>query len=296
MVFMMRGGLYLGLALLLAPHGGCTVDRLTAAGRPCSIDAACGPNMICGPTGHCVPVGGRDAAADSPRRDGAADAVKIDRSGADGPLHDLKPTSDLKPPDLKLQPDLKPSPDSGPLTLVNESFTTGLGKLTPKQGTWTVSGGEAVQSSADENDNYATATVPVTDYTVESVVTVHSIKGIPTIYEGAGVAARVQPPLIANVPAAQYACVVLEDGDFLALAEGDGKGTFLKLMVQKATTIKLKTPYRVRLVVKGKDLTCSLPDNNLSVKASDSTLSWGVVGLTSLHAHASWSYLLVTSP
>jgi Thrombospondin type 3 repeat len=76
------------LGLLLILPGGCTVDRLSAQGRPCSASAPCGPDMACGPAGSCVPRDQvADGALDAPgRRDGALDAPWRDGPGADVPL------------------------------------------------------------------------------------------------------------------------------------------------------------------------------------------------------------------
>jgi hypothetical protein len=217
----------------------------------------------------------------------------------DGLAPDLMPPPDQKLPDLPPPPDQKLVPPDTVLVYVNEPFTSGPGALQPKRGNWSTGNGSYNQSSVVGNGDYAVAPVPVNDYAVETVVTIHDISAQGGICEGAGVAARLQPPLAVAPPGApvgQYACVVFPDCNYLALVEADGTDPYYYSLTYTSVTINYNTPYRLRLTVVGPVLTCELPDQGQVVSTSDSSHPSGPAALTTLFANASFDYMQVTPP
>jgi hypothetical protein len=203
----------------------------------------------------------------------------------------------LLPPDAVTAYDLPPTdtiytPDTLPYH-VNEPFNTGPGVVAAQRGNWTVSGGMLRQLSENENDNYATAPVPVDDYTVESEITIYKLKNLMNISEGAGVSARVQPPSRPGVVPGQYICLISPDGNVLGLLRAYGNTATVPALSTTSVQIQLNVPYRVRLTVKGATLTCELPDLGKQVTATDSTFSSGPAGLVTMYASAAFDYLLV---
>ena len=244
--------------------------------------------------------GGAGNDADS-RSDGTPPATD---SRSDGPPPATDSSVDTVAPDSSVDtvsPDSTVdtlAPDSGPPVYIDESFSSGPGALSADRGSWSYAGGRAVQSQTSINGPNLTGSVPVADYLVDSVLRIHGIQGLANAGEGAGIAARIQPPIAgnANNPRRMYGCVLSPDQGRVYIIEANGTSQLYSVRASSSPlTVALDTPYRVLLTVQGSQIRCSVPSLSVQLSTSDSSISSaGRAGLITLYAHASRDYLRVT--
>lgn len=215
----------------------------------------------------------------------------------DGPALEDGGAPDLAPSDL--QRTENGQPDSGKIDTggfyIKEPFSNGMGVLKSRSCTWSVKDGLIHQTDTTQNGCHALADVPANDYSAETYVQIHAIKGIPDWTEGAGLAVRVTktnyyPP----VPPAMYVCAISPDAGELVLARcPGGKTNDCLIMDRRTANISLGTPYRIQARVKGMSVECYLPDQGKSIVYPVLDLLKGGVGLVTFFARASYDYLWV---
>jgi hypothetical protein len=138
------------------------------------------------------------------------------------------------------------------------------------------------------------ASLAVKDIIAETLVSIDSFPS-HSWPQGAGVAVRVQGGAIKDNPPAMYVCYISPDDKVLGLVKCPGGNTYDCGYAKKkiAVTIKTKTPYKLRMSVKGSTLSCALPDSGHSFQYTDASYPTGGVALVTFRVVASFSYLKV---
>ena len=211
----------------------------------------------------------------------------------DGPAPDVWPAGDWPSwPDLHISEQGRS--DTGGF-YVKEQFTGGKGVVQDKTCAWQVFDGLMHQTTTAQNGCHATASVPARDYTAETRVQIHAIKGMPDWSEGAGLGVRVQaagykPP----APPAMYVCAISPDANQLVLARCPGGGiNDCTIMDSRIMTISTGKPYRIRMAALGVLLNCSLPDLGKSILYPILDMPDGGVALVTFYSRSSFDYLAV---
>jgi len=240
--------------------------------------------------------GGTDAASDGPPADARPDGPSAD-AAPDGPPSDAAPDgppADTTPPDTT-PPDIIPTPD-GPLYYVKEEFSSGMGSVTPKSGSWSVGSGTLDQSSSSQNGVYAVVPVAAASYIAETRMAIHSIQGVGSVAEGAGLGVRVQSQGNPSNPPGQYTCFLSADSKLFGIVECSGGQTYCPIRSSTPVSFSYNTYYVVRATVSGSSITCQLPSQNKTLSINDSTYPTGGAALVTFHASASFDYLRVWAP
>jgi hypothetical protein len=273
----------LTLFVLICTLTACSFD--TSGVPPLGAVDESGVSLIDGGHGDSSATPNSDAISDAPS---PSDADII-------PTHDGPQAKDQTPPPDVPLPDLPP-PDLPSTLYVYETFSSGMGAVQPKRGSWSISNGELHQTSKSGNDYYAEADVLDPDYVVESVVTVHSIHGYPSLGEGAGISARMQQPIYPSDPPGQYSCGVFPDWGDVALGKATGYDSTFMTLKSAMANISTGKAYYLRLTVIGDSLMCELPDQQVVLTATDTSFPSGGAGLVTLYADASYQYFKVSQP
>lgn len=234
-------------------------------------------------------LGAPDTGPDGPPSDAAPDGPLPDVA-PDGPPADTTPPADTAPP-----ADTVPTPD-GPPYFVKEEFSSGMGSVTPGSGTWSVSGGTLSQSSTTQNGVYAVAPVSAASYIAETRLAIHSIQGVGSVAEGAGLGVRVQSQGNPSNPPGQYNCFISADSHIFGIVECSGGQTYCPVRSSTPVSFSYNTYYVIRATVSGSSITCQLPSQNKTLSINDSTFPTGGVALVTFHASASFDYLRVWAP
>jgi hypothetical protein len=216
-----------------------------------------------------------------------------------------KAQADATPPDkMQLdttQPDMAPSdtlpPDLVSPYYVDEEFTSTMGKVAPKTGSWSLSSGQLQQGDNSYNGYYATADVPVSDYVAETRLTIYNLPADPWT-QGAGLGVRVQPGAVGAYPPAMYVCVISPDDNVLGIVKCPGGTSFdCKQPLQKIPVqIQLNVAYRMTMKAQGNTMTCSLPDLGQSATHIDNSYTTGGVALATFQTRTRFDYLKVGPP
>jgi hypothetical protein len=213
-----------------------------------------------------------------------ADAVDLDAGS------DSTPGKDARAP-----ADADASTDAAPAVLLDESFEVDSGEMLLQRGTWEVTSGGILQSATEPNGAIAVAELPESDYVLQTALVINGIQGVPSLSEGAGLAARVQEeqPATGTLVVAQYACVVTpEAGGRLALGKASGSEPAYARLADTSARVPLKTGITIRFTVRGDQLICELPDQQVRIATNDGSYGGGTVGLVTLHASTYFEYFL----
>jgi hypothetical protein len=218
----------------------------------------------------------RDRASDVARLDASQglDQRSLERAGdgepdrpgdgrrLEGPLPD-KPRLDQarldKPPPVDLAPKDKPPLKPDTVGCVTASFTSGLGPVQPKTGTWTLGGG-VLRQTASGGGNYATiAGAGASNYAASALVTVHALHPKPGWIRGAALGVRLQAGS-AGTPR-QYLCGAYPGNQGLVVVHcsGGDPNTTCQVAAQAGPQVAIGQQVLVRATVVGSTLTCELP-------------------------------------
>jgi hypothetical protein len=112
----------------------------------------------------------------------------------------------------------------------------------------------------------------------------------PGIWPGAGLGARVVS--YASLSFSGYTCEVDLQDHRLTIGRYH-KNDYVLLVATQKGSAPMKQSYRIRFVVKGSSLACSLPDEGISVTTDDTKHASAAPGLFTFQAAACFDYLLV---